>query len=1207
MNTVPKISIVTPAFNCADFLQQCIESVQTQNYQNFEHIIVDGASTDGTKELLKQYAHLKWVSEPDSGEAEALNKALRMASGDIIGWIGADDRYFRNDVFQHVASTAAVLSGSYVLYGKGLFIDEGGKALRLHIPKNPITLSVVSRWFSGHGLFQPSMFYSKHLLNEMGEFREDLPYGIDYEFWLRISSQGKPFHYIDHILGESREGGRAESKSVTALFETRANEWTKIAAAYQSNLSLCEQVNFWKDYFIYRINSQAQYHEGISLPENKSELLGLAGALDLCNHIAGLREVFQSLEKKYSECEDIYWLLASCLERNGKSDAAEEIRNRISMTFRPRKNSENYEGVPSKHAQGVEIVHNSESPDLCKVTHDTSMSEKPLDEKPVSPDEPNSRLNEFESQPLVSVIIPTFNRPERLVHAVKSVLAQTYESIEVLVINDGGCNVEPLLSSLSGSEKITYLRLGQNQERSHARNMGLKLSRGKYIAYLDDDDQYYPNHVETLVTFLENSAYQVAYSDAHRVWQVKENGQYIRKEQDVPYSVDFNKDSILQQNYIPMLCLMHAKSCIDRVGGFDETLATHEDWDLLIRLSRCYSVHHIKSVTAEFTWRTDGSSTTSQRPDDFLRTRGLIHEKYKKFWSRSHCARVDVDHLDQKKNSHGDDYDCSIIIPVFNKTELTQQCLTQLAKVTDGVSYEVIVVDNNSTDGTRTFLDTLGGDIQVIRNQSNLGFAKACNQGARAARGKYFVFLNNDTIPQEGWLKVLVEEAETDNDIAIVGSKLLFADDTLQHAGVAFSRNLLMPYHIYRCLPNTGKLGNRRRVLKAVTAACMLVKRHWFEEAKMFDEGYKNGFEDIDLCLKIGARGGKVIYQPKSWLYHLESQTPGRKNHEKHNADLFLERWEKALCADEDLIAFEDGVALETDSSDGLVRYVYRSLESNQDYESWRKVADLQRLLPKLARSRGQDYQSDSLDKIRELLREPSGWPEDVEVLNWLGLTCLGFNLNQQSEIFLLRVLQSKEDPEVRRVLAKLMLTRGDLQAAKSHIAQGLTCRPHDGELWNIQGVYHMQCQKFSDAIRDFKRAIQHDGDIPKAQMGLGMAYKGTGNLSEAWNTFKIIWDKDPDNIEAMNWLIRTGTELTDWSALSTCLQKFVERNPANCDMRFALAGVQAKQRKMDEAQSHLRILKLLKPDFAGLEELQQAIESNDIVSAPAETQRVSA
>jgi cellulose synthase/poly-beta-1,6-N-acetylglucosamine synthase-like glycosyltransferase len=193
-------------------------------------------------------------------------------------------------------------------------------------------------------------------------------------------------------------------------------------------------------------------------------------------------------------------------------------------------------------------------------------------------------------------------------------------------------------------------------------------------------------------------------------------------------------------------------------------------------------------------------------------------------------------------------FKASIIIPVFNKLDLTRQCLTTLASLTTMPEYEVIVVDNASSDVTVEFLAELGGDVQVIRNPENYGFAVACNQGAKAARGEFLLFLNNDTIPTEGWLNALVDEIECHPDVAVVGSKLLYEDGTIQHAGVAFSRIVFTPYHIYRKFPADSPMVNRRREFQCVTAACMLVRRNVFEQVGQFDEGFKNGFEDVDLC-----------------------------------------------------------------------------------------------------------------------------------------------------------------------------------------------------------------------------------------------------------------------------------------------------------------------------------------------------------------------
>jgi len=254
-----------------------------------------------------------------------------------------------------------------------------------------------------------------------------------------------------------------------------------------------------------------------------------------------------------------------------------------------------------------------------------------------APESPNERLPRrhtvvsAEDGPRVSVIVPTYNRPEKLVEALRSILNQSYQSFEVIVVNDCGADVGGLISFLDLKHQITYVRHDKNRDRAAARNSGIKLARGKYIAYLDDDDIFYADHLETLVSFLETKGCKVAYSDARRVHQVKENGNDIGKERDQPYSRDFDQDQILVNNFIPTLCLMHDRSCLDEVGLFDEGLATHEDWDLWIRLSRRYRFGHIKKLTCEFSWRIDGTSTTSGKQIDFLRTMQIIYARYRDY------------------------------------------------------------------------------------------------------------------------------------------------------------------------------------------------------------------------------------------------------------------------------------------------------------------------------------------------------------------------------------------------------------------------------------------------------------------------------------------------------------------------------------------------------------------------------------------------
>lgn len=240
-------------------------------------------------------------------------------------------------------------------------------------------------------------------------------------------------------------------------------------------------------------------------------------------------------------------------------------------------------------------------------------------------------MDNVKRPPDVSVIVPTYNRPKMLAEALRSILSQTYQEFEIVVVNDGGLDVKSVLTPLSSRNRIIYLTHSANKGLAAARNTGLKSARGKYIAYLDDDDIFLPDHLETLVSFLQASEYKAAYSDAYRAHQRKVNGIYRVVRRDVPFSYDFDQDRIFIGNFVPILCLMHEKSCVDAIGLFDESLRAHEDWDFLIRLSMHCEIAHVRRVTCEFRWRDDGTTLTSSRRSDFLNTADIIYERYRRY------------------------------------------------------------------------------------------------------------------------------------------------------------------------------------------------------------------------------------------------------------------------------------------------------------------------------------------------------------------------------------------------------------------------------------------------------------------------------------------------------------------------------------------------------------------------------------------------
>lgn len=343
-------------------------------------------------------------------------------------------------------------------------------------------------------------------------------------------------------------------------------------------------------------------------------------------------------------------------------------------------------GLYYKNKQGLEHASPTSQQEIHQILEEYGIPDRGVTAKmsmpaSISPSELQALPYRRTTQPLVSVIIPTKDRPEMLAQAVKSVLNQTLPDIEIIVINDGGIDVQNVLDPLNLKRNIIYLKHDRNLDRSAARNTGIHAASGKYIAYLDDDDTYHPNHVETLVNFLQHSEHKVAYTDAVMAEQQKQDGKYVTINRTVPYSLDFDNEKILVNNFIPILCLIHEKSCLDETGVFDVNLGTHEDWDLLIRLSRKFRIAHIKETTCEFVWRNDGSTTTSNNRVDFFRTRELIYQKYNQY-AEGNSAVIEAQNLALQSDRQE-----ALVIPhqsqpekqlIQSQLELTQYQLKQV-------------------------------------------------------------------------------------------------------------------------------------------------------------------------------------------------------------------------------------------------------------------------------------------------------------------------------------------------------------------------------------------------------------------------------------------------------------------------------------------------------------------------------------------------
>lgn len=241
----------------------------------------------------------------------------------------------------------------------------------------------------------------------------------------------------------------------------------------------------------------------------------------------------------------------------------------------------------------------------------------------------------------------------------------------------------------------------------------------------------------------------------------------------------------------------------------------------------------------------------------------------------------------------------SILIPVHNGLGFTQACLESIwTHANDAIPCEILVLDDLSTDGTAEYLEALGSRIRVLHSPPQTPFAEKMNEAAERAEGEYLCLLNNDTLVTKGWLEELLVPIRQDPEIAVVGNRHLTPETgQINHAGMVFQPNG-SPSHLYRGEPSEFWPARISQEFQCLTAACWMIAKRRFIELGKFDTAFRNGFEDVDFCLRARKKGFRVFYNADSVIYHHGVSTEGRMDHEAANLALFLIRWGESLVRD---------------------------------------------------------------------------------------------------------------------------------------------------------------------------------------------------------------------------------------------------------------------------------------------------------------------
>lgn len=488
----------------------------------------------------------------------------------------------------------------------------------------------------------------------------------------------------------------------------------------------------------------------------------------------------------------------------------------------------------------------------------------------------------FEGGPVFSVIVPLYKTPTSYLHEMaQSVLGQTYGAWELVLVNaspeDEGLrrDVEALCAS---DGRIRAVTLEKNLGITENTNAGIAVSTGDFLCFLDHDDVLEPDALFCYARSLEDHPdIDLFYCDEDKLL----DGEFVSPF----FKPEWNLELLLGMNYVCHFLAVR-KRLVDEMPRPDSALDGSQDYNMALAIGeRARRVCHVPRVL--YHWRIHENSTAqrAEQKSYALESSRLAVQRHLE--RRGIKAAVRDSQLSPRRFTIDYERDrdplVSIVIPNKDALRVLHRCLVSLFAKTAYPNFEVVIVENNSTSpeifSYYEALQRCESRVRVVtvEDMPSFNFSKIVNVGAAAARGEYLLLLNNDTqVISPDWLDVLVGQLMQDG-VGITGAKLLFPDDTVQHAGVVFCPD--GPWHLGHRMPKYAR-GNMeslvlRRSVGAVTGACLLISKETFERVGGMDEELSVNYNDIDLCLAVRREGLRVVFCPEAELYHYESVSRG--------------------------------------------------------------------------------------------------------------------------------------------------------------------------------------------------------------------------------------------------------------------------------------------------------------------------------------------
>ncbi len=901
----PLVSIIVRTKDRPKLLETALGSIFAQTYRPIEVVLVnDGGcelDLEDIKTILGDIA-LNYIKlEKNMGRAHAGNTGIKKASGDYIGFLDDDDEYYSSHVSTLVS--AATQCDYMIVYSDALKIKKRFNAITSSIEE--YESGVFSSYdFSYIDLISENyiplttLLFKKNILLEVNGFDEDFELYEDWDLLLRIGEKYNPYHipivtvkyifwdslyqisqseserhkYYNKIFSKHREKFNADvilhlkkkRDFIENEMQKTLNIYKEIEKNYKNYIALSEdKINEYEK----RIN---EYEE--RLHKYKTELIKADNLIqELKQKIEYQEAVNKNLEEKVAIAEREIHLMMHTIGWRVLTKLR-IIRDKIIPSGSSGRRL--YEKIisPLKY-KGILPFNRFTDDEYLKWLSKNEPSEEALKIQ-------RSKSLEFDYRPKISIIVPVFNTDKNMLCSMlESVLAQTYDNWELCIVdgNSSAPHVKEILSNYSkkdGRIKVSFLNQNYNIAGNSAK--ALEMATGEFVALLDHDDELSPFALYEVVSVLNKSKdIDVIYSDEDKISPTGKRCQPF-------FKPGWSPDMVMSVNYICHLLVIR-RSLLEKIGGFRKGYDGAQDYDIVLRCTyETSKIAHIPKIL--YHWRMHSESTSQN-----IYTKSYAHESGQKAL-KEYLSKMGIEadlemgagitnyRIKYKFNSYPK---VSIIIPFKDKYELLKRCIKSIINRSSYKNYELILVSNNSTEKSLIgYLEKIKQIpfIKIIEYNESFNYSKINNYAVKYSDGDVLLFLNNDTeIISEDWLESMLGHVLR-KEIGAVGCKLLYPDNTIQHAGVIIGLTGFAG-HVFRGLPEDaytyfGSVDFVRNYL-AVTGACMMIRREVFNEIGGFDERFILCGSDVEICLRLIEKGYRILYTPFAKLYHHEAKTRG--------------------------------------------------------------------------------------------------------------------------------------------------------------------------------------------------------------------------------------------------------------------------------------------------------------------------------------------